>query len=126
MKHMMSERTQRFAGSLADFQGLSGADKGEIQEHHLPGGMTLKTYSIIRPQLEWTHQLALLLGFEEVKKLEVKLRSLNVAGRDRLRLTYEQLFTSPFLKTNEPETELAELLDNTGAWPQDGKITSGE
>ena len=42
-----------------------------------------------------------------------------MAGRDRLRLTYKQLFTSPFLQTKD--TELAELFFNTRAWPQDGK-----
>ena len=43
LKHLMSERTRRFAGSLANFQGLSGADRGEIQEHHLSVGVMLKT-----------------------------------------------------------------------------------
>ena len=47
LKHLMSERTRRFAGSLANFQGLSGADRGEIQEHHLPVGVMLKSYSFV-------------------------------------------------------------------------------
>ena len=41
--------------------------------------------------------MAPLLGVEEFKKIEVKLRTLKTAGRDHQRLTYEQLSTSPFL-----------------------------
>ena len=121
MKHLRSERTRRGEGSLAEFQGLSGADRGKIQGHNQPVGAMLETYRLVRLQLEWTHQMAPLLGVEEVEKLEVRRRTLKTTGRDHRRLTYEQLSTSPFLQTKESETELVKLLVNTGAGHQNGK-----
>ena len=50
-----------------------------------------------------------------------RARSTAGTGRDHRRLTYEQLSTSPFLQTKESETELVELIVNTGAGHQDGK-----
>ena len=93
LKHLMSERTRRFAGSLADFQGLSCADREEILAHNLPVVMMLKTCSFFHPQLEWTHQLAPLLGVGEVEKLDVKLRSLNVSGTARFGVTLQFSFS---------------------------------
>ena len=44
LKHLMSERTRRFTGSLADFQGRSCADREEILVHSRPVVMMLKTF----------------------------------------------------------------------------------
>ena len=61
LKHLMLERARRLAGSLADFEGLSCADRKRYWRTICQGRM-LKTCSFFRPQLEWTHQLAPLLG----------------------------------------------------------------
>jgi len=121
LKALMTERTQRFAGSLPEFQGLCARDREEVLANNLAVVITLKTCSFFHPRLEWTHQLAPLLGVGEVDKLDVKLRSLAVAGLDRLKLTYKQFFTSPFLQTEQAEVEFTELLAAIGAWPQDEK-----
>ena len=134
LKALMTERTQRFAGSLPEFQGLCARDREEVLANNLAVVITLKTCSFFHPRLEWTHQLAPLLGVGEVDKLDVKLRSLAVAGNllllltltiptliaglDRLKLTYKQFFTSPFLQTEQAEVEFTELLAAIGAWPQ--------
>jgi hypothetical protein len=57
----------------------------------------------------------------EVDKLNVKLRSLNVSGLDRLKLSYKQFFRSPFLQTEQAEIQFTELLTTIGSWPQDEK-----
>merc|ERR1711899_498993 len=83
--------------------------------------MTLKTCSFFHPRLEWTSQLSPLLGVGEVDKLNVKLRSLNVSGLDRLKLSYKQFFPSPFLQTERAEMQFTDLLTTIGSWPQDEK-----
>lgn len=121
LRKLMVDRTTRFANSLAEFQSLCLSDRNEILTNNLPIVIKLKVGSFFHPRLEWISQLSPLLGSGEVEKLDVKLRSLNVSGLDRLKLTYKQFFTSPFLQTEQSEIEFTELLSSIGSWPQDEK-----
>merc|ERR1712130_958162 len=121
LRFLISERTTRFASSLLEFQSLCAKDRDQILGQNMGVVMTLKTCSFFHPRLEWTSQLSPLLGVGEVDKLNVKLRSLNVSGLDRLKLSYKQFFPSPFLQTEQAEIQFTELLTTIGSWPQDEK-----
>merc|ERR1712209_324310 len=121
LRFLISERTTRFASSLIEFQGLCAKDRDQILGQNMGVVMTLKTCSFFHPRLEWTSQLSPLLGVGEVDKLNVKLRSLNVSGLDRLKLSYKQFFPSPFLQTERAEMQFTDLLTTIGSWPQDEK-----
>ena len=41
-----------------------------------------------------------------------------VAGLDRLKLSYKQFFPSPFLQTERAEMQFTDLLTTIGSWPQ--------
>merc|ERR1719462_923368 len=105
LRFLISERTTRFASSLLEFQGLCAKDRDQILGQNMGVVMTLKTCSFFHPRLEWTSQLSPLLGVGEVDKLNVKLRSLNVSGLDRLKLSYKQFFPSPFLQTERADMQ---------------------
>ena len=67
--------------------------------------------------MQWTMQLAPLLGELEVEKLDTKLRSLNVTGIENLHLDYTQFFTLQCSSDLERE-RLLRLINNIGSWHQ--------
>ena len=67
--------------------------------------------------MQWTMQLAPLLGELEVEKLDTKLRSLNVTGIEHLHLDYTQFFTVQCSSDQERE-RLLRLINNIGSWQQ--------
>ena len=67
--------------------------------------------------MQWTMQLAPLLGELEVEKLDTKLRSLNVTGIEHLHLDYTQFFTVQCSSDLERE-RLLRLINNIGSWHQ--------
>merc|ERR1711962_402616 len=119
LRRLMVDRSSRFANNLKEFHSLCPEDRKEILDNNLSVILQLKTGSFFQPHLDWTTQLSPLLGAGEVEKLDVKLRSLNVSGLDRLQLSYQQFFTSPFPHSEHDEKEFTELLTNIGSWPQD-------
>lgn len=121
LHNLMVERTTRFANSLSEFQDLCPEDRKEILSNNISVVLKLKAGSFFHPRLEWTSQLSPLLGTGEVEKLDVKLRSLNVSGLDRLKLNYKQFFTCSFLQTEQIEMEFTQLLTSIGSWAKDEK-----
>ena len=71
-------------------------------------------------QLQWSHQLAPLLGETEVDKLNTKLRSLCVLGLDDLHLDYGQFFGLPpgLVKGEESYDRFHRLISEIGSWHQ--------
>ena len=107
LKHLRSERTRWFTGSLAAFQGQSSADREEVLACNM--------------QLAQTHQPVPPLRVGEVKKLKVKLRSLNVPGLDRQKKICKQSSMGPFLQAEEAKTEFTKIPVSIEFWPQNEK-----
>ena len=60
-------------------------------------------------------QVAILLGIEEVEKLDRKLKTLNVSGLDDLKIEYVHMFTSPTITQSD---SFLDTVRDIGSWPQ--------
>ena len=59
--------------------------------------------------------MAILLGIEEVDKLDRKLKTLNVSGLDDLKIEYVHMFTSPHITQSD---SFLDTVRDIGSWPQ--------
>ena len=87
---VMTERTIGFVTSIPEFQQLCRTDREELLRNNLNIVMRMKICSFFNPAFSWVDQLAPLLGAGEVDKLNAKLRSLNVTGRESPSLDVEE------------------------------------
>jgi len=118
LRAMIRRRVERFADDVEELKELIVIDKEKILEKNLPCLLELQLCSTFNPDLQWTEQLAPLLGQEETDKLDNKLRSLSVADLDELHLSYLQFFPSC---QEQDTTRLMGLIHEIGSWSQDEK-----
>jgi len=115
---VIRRRVERFAGGVRELQELTYGDRQTILTRNLPRLLELQLCSTFNPDLQWTEQLAPLLGQEETDKLDNKLRSLNVTDLDELHLSYLQFFPS---YQHRDKARLLSLITEIGSWSQDEK-----
>jgi len=118
LRAVIRRRVERFAAGVRELQELTYGDRQTILTTNLPRLLELQLCSTFNPDLQWTEQLAPLLGQEETDKLDNKLRSLNVTDLDDLHLSYLQFFPS---YQHRDKTRLLNLITEIGSWSQDEK-----
>lgn len=93
LRAVMLERLHMLAVRVMEWVPLPRVDKERLLHQNLPILAEMQICTFFNPDLQWTEQIAPLLGREEVTRLERKLRSLNVTGLDDIRLYYDQYST---------------------------------
>merc|ERR1719410_1465284 len=116
LRDVLSRRFRRIAKKLKDFQMIPIKDKEEILNQNIPVLVELQICTIFNPDLFWRDQVAILLGIEEVDKLDRKLKTLNVSGLDDLKIEYVHMFTSPHITQSD---SFLDTVRDIGSWPQD-------
>ena len=103
--------------TLQEFSRLCPSDRSVLLGSNLSLVAVLTTAAMFPLHMQWTMQLAPLLGELEVEKLDTKLRSLNVTGIEHLHLDYTQFFTVQCSSDLDRE-RLLRLINNIGSWQQ--------
>ena len=116
LKAVIITRTKKFANKIAEFHSLCPLDKSQILSHNIPLVVLLSTSSMFPTNMLWTTQLTPILGAGEVDKLNTKLRTLNVARLDTLKMTYRQFFNIRTFRTEEEEIRFTNLVTDIGSW----------
>ena len=70
--------------------------------------------TLFKSGLSWKEQLQPLMGADEVMKLDLKLKEMNITTLDSLYVFYSDMFPNP---PPHAEHEFTNLLRCVGAWP---------
>merc|ERR1719433_753724 len=117
LRGVVSSRCQKLVSRCQKFSRLCPSDRSVLLGSNLSLVAVLTTAAMFPLHMQWTMQLAPLLGELEVEKLDTKLRSLNVTGIDNLHLDYGQFFN---VHASEGESSrLLKLINKIGSWQQD-------
>ena len=77
--------------------------------------MNICTY--FNPHLTWRQQLMPVMGGDEVEKLDMKLKEMNVPNLDSVHVFYSSVFGNPPWHL---QTRFDDLIKDIGSWPTVG------
>lgn len=80
--------------------------------------MNICTY--FNPYLTWRQQLMPVMGGDEVEKLDMKLKEMNVPNLDSVHVFYSSVFGNP---PRHLQARFDDLIKDIGTWPTVGSTS---
>ena len=89
----------------------------QLLTSNIPMMLEMHICTYFNPHLTWRQQLQPVMGGEEVEKLDMKLKEMNVPNLDSLHVFYNSVFGDP---PNKLQARFSTLIRDIGTWPSVG------